>query len=133
MRDSGPSLFVCYPNPSTCVRTKTSCARDPNSILVFFHFPSYLTCPSPILLDNWLKLDDSAQVLAYAAIVKRLTDPANFESFRFMPVTRDMSRGERTLLYNFLNTAPGEIAVGAAATTQRNLGVAQLSRAMRSG
>jgi hypothetical protein len=84
-------------------------------------------------MDNWLKLDDSAQVLAYAAIVKRLTDPANFESFRFMPVTRDMSRGERTLLYNFLNTAPGEIAVGPAGTAQRKLGVAQLSRAMRGG
>src|SRR5271166_4858552 len=23
--------------------------RDPNSILVFFHFPSYLTCPSSVL------------------------------------------------------------------------------------
>jgi hypothetical protein len=51
VRDSGPSLFVCYPTPSTCVRTKTSCARDPNSILVFFLsdlslFLLYLTCPS---------------------------------------------------------------------------------------
>ena len=46
VRDSGSSQFVCYPTPSTCVRTKTSCARHPNSILVFFHFPSYLTCPS---------------------------------------------------------------------------------------
>src|SRR5271157_1630486 len=26
--------------------------RDPNSILVFFHFPSYLTCPSSVLSDK---------------------------------------------------------------------------------
>ena len=33
-------------NVLNCVRTKISCVRDPNSILVFFHFLYYLTCPS---------------------------------------------------------------------------------------
>ena len=37
-------------------------------------------------------------------MIKRLTDPAHFEDFRFMPVTRDMTAGERTLLYKFLET-----------------------------
>ena len=44
-RDSGPSLFVCYPLLAR-LRTQTSCTRDPNSNLVFFHLPFYLTCPS---------------------------------------------------------------------------------------
>jgi hypothetical protein len=36
-----------------------------------------------------------------------VTDPASFESFLFMPVTRDMSAGERTLLYKFLDQPCG--------------------------
>jgi len=52
-------------------------------------------------MDNWLRLDDPEQVKAYAALLKLLTNPANFEHFRFMPVTRDMTAGERTLLYKF--------------------------------
>jgi hypothetical protein len=54
-------------------------------------------------MDNWLALGDEMQVKAYSAIIKRLTDSANFEDFHFMPVTRDMTSGERTLLYNFLD------------------------------
>jgi hypothetical protein len=50
-------------------------------------------------MDNWLKLDDPTQVQTYAGILKRLTDPASFESFRFMPVTRDMSAGERKVRF----------------------------------
>jgi len=83
-------------------------------------------------MDNWLMLDDPAQVKQYAAVLKRLTDPARFESFRFMPVTRDMTKGERTLLYNYLD-APAEALAAAAAAKpaplSRNL--AALSRAMR--
>src|SRR5271165_481139 len=41
-----PPLFVLLPRLLACLRTQTSCIRDPYSILVFFHFPSYLTCPS---------------------------------------------------------------------------------------
>jgi len=61
-------------------------------------------------MDNWLDLSDPGQIRAYAAILKRLTDPANFESYRFMPVTRDMSPGQRTLLYRFLDGAPEDAA-----------------------
>jgi hypothetical protein len=38
----------------------------------------------------------------FAPVLRRLTDKANFEAFRFMPVTRDMTAGQRALLYVFL-------------------------------
>jgi len=80
-------------------------------------------------MDNWLKLDDPVQVKACAAILKRLTDPANFESFLFMPVTRDMSAGERTLLYNFLDSPPLQALLKTEAV--RTSKFALLSRSMR--
>ena len=86
-------------------------------------------------MDNWLRLNDEAQVRAYGAMLKQLTDPANFELYRFMPVTRDMTAGERTLLYNFLDSPAPPAALAAAEKAPpkppiRNL--ARLSRAMRS-
>jgi hypothetical protein len=81
-------------------------------------------------MDNWLQLNDPAQVKAHAAAIKRLTDPAAFESYRSMPVTRDMSIGERTLLYKFLETPDG---TDLAMTTegQQRPTFAALSRATR--
>jgi hypothetical protein len=70
-------------------------------------------------------------------VLKKLTDPANFEAFRFMPVTRDMTAGERTLLYKFLDAPLGEGAQAlragpAAAEAKAALPrITQLSRAMR--
>jgi hypothetical protein len=84
-------------------------------------------------MDNWLKLDDPTQVQTYAAILKRLTDPASFESFRFMPVTRDMSAGERTLLYKFLDATREEMAAGKVGAVPREPRFVELSRAMRRG
>jgi hypothetical protein len=86
-------------------------------------------------MDNWLRLNDEAQVRAFAPMLRQLTDPANFELYRFMPVTRDMTVGERTLLYNFLDSPASPTALmGAAAPPPkpplRNL--EKLSRAMRS-
>ncbi|MEY4577994.1 MAG: hypothetical protein RL701_2697 [Pseudomonadota bacterium] len=80
-------------------------------------------------MDNWLRLDDPDQVKAYASALKRLTDPANFESFLFMPVTRDMTQGERKLLYAFLDQPSTQVVATAAHTPSH----AQLSRAMRRG
>lgn len=54
-------------------------------------------------MDNWLDLHDPEQVRAFGPAIKQLTDPANMEWFSYMPVTRDMTEGERTLLYNFLD------------------------------
>jgi hypothetical protein len=90
-------------------------------------------------MDNWLRLDDPDQVRAYAPVLRRLTDPGFFENYTYMPVTRDMTTGERTLLYAFLD-GPQDDQRPAAAMLRgeapakpplRNL--AKLSRAMRSG
>jgi hypothetical protein len=81
-------------------------------------------------MDNWLRLGDPDQVKAFAAMVKRLTDKANFESFRFMPVTRDLTAGERTLLYAFLDGAGPPVALAETATPRS---LEHLSRAMRGG
>ena len=98
-------------------------------------------------MDNWLRLDDPVQVKAYAAVLKRLTDPANVESFLFMPVTRDMAAGERTLLWNFLDAPdspaepeasevapahPAEAAPAEASEGPPQRDLSKLSRSMRS-
>jgi hypothetical protein len=72
-------------------------------------------------IDNWLRLNDPAQIKSFAPMLKKLTDPAAFENFRYMPVTRDLTAGARTLLYKFLD-APGIApfaAVETAAATER--------------
>jgi hypothetical protein len=82
-------------------------------------------------MDNWLMLDDQDRVKSYANVLKRLTDPANFENYRFMPVTRDMTAGERALLYKFLD-AP-DAATAAKTVTPQTRSFTELSRAMRRG
>lgn len=54
-------------------------------------------------MDNWLLLNDAAMVARYGPLVKKLTAAENFEAFRFMPVTRDLSAGKRALLYKYLD------------------------------
>jgi hypothetical protein len=89
-------------------------------------------------MDNWLDLADPAQVRAFGTVLKTLTDPANFELYRYMPVVRDMTRGERTLLWNFLDSpvdagekgAPLGAEPPAEAAPRRN--IAALSRLARS-
>ena len=89
-------------------------------------------------MDNWLRLDDPAQVHAYGPLLKTLTDPANFEAFRFMPVVRDMTADSRGLLYRFLDgPAPGAAKVAERMTvtlveeSAHEPTNAELSRAMR--
>jgi hypothetical protein len=79
-------------------------------------------------MDNWLDLADPDQVKAFASLLRKLTDKANFEAFRFMPVTRDMTAGERTLLYAFLD---GMTAAPEAPMPRPSL--QQLSRSLRGG
>ncbi len=76
-------------------------------------------------MDNWLNLNDPTQVKSYAPIIKRLTDPANFENFRYMPVTRDLSPGERALLLKFLDSPDLTIE-------SHEVSFAELSRSYRS-
>ena len=87
-------------------------------------------------MDNWLLLGDEQQVMAYGAVIRKLTDPANFEDFRFMLVTRDMSAGQRTLLYNFLDGGDATLEANVAPAARAPVGKARrdfhrLSRAMR--
>ena len=90
-------------------------------------------------MDNWLDLADPDQVRAYAPVLKRLTDPGYFEAYRYMPVVRDMTAGERTLLYAFLDSprdgeaAADKTALKAEAPAQPKVrDLAALSRAFRS-
>lgn len=89
-------------------------ALEPTWDNVYTHVMANWNSMAPCM-DNWLRLNDEQQVRSYASIITKLTDPANFENYRFMPITRDMSNGQRTLLYNFLNTP---VAVGAAPATK---------------
>jgi hypothetical protein len=82
-------------------------------------------------MDNWLDLKSETQVKAYAPIIKKLTDPANFESYRFMPVTRDMTPGERDLLYRFLDGDQAKPTALKALPEEEPASPAELSRQMR--
>ncbi len=93
-------------------------------------------------MDNWLNLADPSQVWSFGTMIKKLTDSAAFENFRYMPVTRDLTPGARTLLYNFLNgpqpQPPEEAAMmaeapeGAVAQAPLPTDLAALNRRMRS-
>ena len=52
-------------------------------------------------MDNWLKLGDEDQCRSIAPLLKRLTSLDHFDSFTYMPVTRGLSKGQRTLLHNW--------------------------------
>ena len=76
-------------------------------------------------MDNWLRLDDEQQCRAYAPLIKQLTSRARFDDFRYMPVTRDLSRGQRTLLHRWCDAvmagaAPEAGLAGAAPETGRD-------------
>jgi hypothetical protein len=70
-------------------------------------------------MDNWLNLADPDQIKKFKDLVKRLTHPDYFENYLFMPVTRDLSAGQRTLLYNWLDS--GQKGLRASATAVRSL------------
>ena len=73
-------------------------------------------------MDNWLRLGDEQQCRAYAPLIRELTGRARFDDYRYMPVTRDLTRGQRTLLHRWCQAvtagapaAPGaEVAADAA-------------------
>lgn len=77
-------------------------------------------------MDNWLRLGDEEQCTAYAPLVKKLTSRERFNDFRYMPVTRDLSRGQRALLHRWCDAvmapAPPVAAaeVGAEDTPERD-------------
>lgn len=83
-------------------------------------------------MDNWLLLGDENQVRAYGPLIRKLTDPGNFEAFRYMPVTRDLTAGQRTLLYAFLGGPKAAMLATEAAPAPARTDFGRLSRAMRS-
>jgi len=52
-------------------------------------------------MDNWLRLGDEEQCRAYAPLIRDLTSRERFDDYRYMPVTRDLSRGQRALLHRW--------------------------------
>jgi hypothetical protein len=111
-------------------------ARDPTWDNVYAFVLSKWKAMAPCM-DNWLDLASPAQVHAYGGVLKKLTDPANFELYRYMPVVRDLTRGERTLLWNFLDSPldagakPKALSVEASRAQPRR-DIAALSRLARS-
>ncbi len=92
-------------------------AMDPTWANVHGHVLANWEAMAPCM-DNWLRLGDEEQVKAYAPLIKKLTAKESFEDFRYMPVTRDLTQGMRTLLYRFLDgetaEATAELSVAAA-------------------
>jgi hypothetical protein len=56
-------------------------------------------------MSHVIRLDHGDAVATFARRFLEVTDPANFESGRYMPVTRDLSAGKRTLLRRFCQRA----------------------------
>jgi hypothetical protein len=82
-------------------------------------------------MDNWLMLNEPVQVRKFAHVIKRLTDPGNFEQYRFMPITRDMTAGKRSLLYRFLDATDDQIGTIDLAAPARPLSKSQAMRRPR--
>ncbi|MGI9604494.1 MAG: hypothetical protein ACR2QE_21620 [Acidimicrobiales bacterium] len=58
-------------------------------------------------MDNWLPLGNEAECRRMAAVIKALTSVDHFDNFDYMPVTRGMTKGQRTLLHKWCDdTAP---------------------------
>lgn len=84
-------------------------------------------------MDNWLDLGSEAQVRSFGTLLKKLTNAAAFEHFRYMPVTRDLTPGARKLLYNFLDAPPAHEMLAAAAPEEKpQTDFVELSKKMRS-
>jgi hypothetical protein len=79
-------------------------------------------------MDNWLDLGNPDQVKSFAPMLHKLTAKENFEAFRYMPVVRDMTAGQRALLYAFLD---GQKPLAMAVKTPPRPSLRRLSRAMR--
>ncbi|HEX6179398.1 MAG TPA: hypothetical protein VF057_13635, partial [Thermoanaerobaculia bacterium] len=110
-------------------------ALPPTFANVFAYVLSDWKAMAPCM-DNWLDLANETQIRAFAPMIRKLTDPAYFEAYRYMPVTRDMTAGERALLYNFLGPAPPShlLKAAAAAPAEKPMAkFAQLSKVSRSG
>lgn len=62
-------------------------------------------------MDNWLRLGDEQQCRAYARLVRDLTSRERFEHYGYMPVTRELTKGQRILLHRWCDAVTGERTV----------------------
>lgn len=72
-------------------------------------------------MDNWLRLGDEQQCRAYAQLVRRLTSRERFNEYGYMPVTRDLTRGQRTLLHRWCDMVAEEPTMTAVAVAAEAL------------
>ncbi len=59
-------------------------------------------------MDNWLRLGDEQQCRAYARLVRELTSRERFDHYGYMPVTRELTQGQRILLHRWCDAVTGE-------------------------
>jgi hypothetical protein len=69
-------------------------------------------------MDNWLRLGDEQQVTRYASLIRQLTSRDRFEHFRYMPVTRELTKGQRTLLHKWCDAVLGTTTPEALVATE---------------
>ena len=62
-------------------------------------------------MDNWLRLGDEQQVGTYARLVRYLTSRDRFDDYGYMPVTRELTQGQRTLLHRWCDSVTGDESV----------------------
>jgi hypothetical protein len=74
---------------------------------VHHHVLRYWEAMAPCM-DNWLRLGDEEHCRAYARLIRSLTSREGFNSYRYMPVTRDLTPGQRTLLHRWCAQVLGE-------------------------
>jgi hypothetical protein len=65
-------------------------------------------------MDNWLHLGDEQQCRAYAPLIRSLTSRERFDDYRYMPVTRELTRGQRTLLHRWCDAVTSAVPEGEA-------------------
>lgn len=75
-------------------------ALEPSWENVHRHVLRYWEALAPCM-DNWLRLGNEQQCQAYARLVRDLTRRERFDDFRYMPVTRELTKGQRTLLHKW--------------------------------
>ena len=107
-----PAQFSIITDQFTCVRTlpfdDEFAATIPDEALTWeFIYSTILRNYDAIAprMNNIIDLRDAAAVLTFARRVKEVTSPELFESPRYMPVSRDLSRGKRALLHRFCDLA----------------------------
>lgn len=93
-------------------------ALEPTWHNVYHHVLRDWEAQAPCM-DNWLRLGDEQQCRAYARLVRDLTSRERFDHYGYMPVTRELTQGQRILLHRWCDAVTGE------STTSRTVAAAE--------